>query len=658
MKYDATITNKGAVIHILIIWSKAMKYKDFIIDDMSKNFELLKIFRGHWDRNLFLQNYSIFYAHSQYERDYFSYKSILKSKIKICGADDFEIIVFRDNNPQFENRQTSNGVRIVNKRAFDKKTEYRELAKGGHRIHGSDDAWETNKDLTILFGMNTEDFCSYYGITDDKSTTRHDLSEDLMLHNCIGVNGYNSINEFFYVLNNTINYVVLRNHEVIPDSYTVEGHGDIDLLVENKRYAAYLTAASPVYRQSYRSYYMIKIGGEVIPFDFREVDDNYYDSGWEQDILKNRVLKKKIFYTPDPINQFYSLLYHAFIQKPYVKDDYNLKLSHYGNAVGVNYAQDPTYAIALLDHFMQKMNYEYIKPQDLSVYYNIKNISLSSHALIHGKCIKRLNSLSNDKTAFHSVVFEKPNSFVKKGTEWLINNEASFLCKIGETAFTPSLMNKNASINSDDIVIEISRIPGESLDVLLDKCLFYNIKNLKAFVKQSLDILFLLEEKKVAHRDFSPSNILFDIKSQKVGVIDFGWATDIEKICKNRPEGLGHPYVKSPSDTDAQMFANVLRKHFRGYPYFKNIERILHTMTIDVYKDQASLSKKKADLQKIVNRHFDIISYFVLLLYKFKIIAIVKLIKKDPKCFRLYSCYWIKVLPKRVYEYVQAKITN
>lgn len=656
MNYDATSTMNGSVIHIMVVWSKAMKHKDFIVNDLKENFEVLKVFKGHWDKNLYLDNYSVFYAHSQYERDRFSFKSILKTKIEVCGDGDFEVIIFRDNQPAFEKRLTSSGVRIVNRRVFDKKTQYRELTRGGHRVHGSDDSWETNKDLTIMFGMNTMDFCDHYGITDSIETSKHDLKEDTLNHNCIGVKGYDSIQQFFYVLNNTINYVVLRNHEPIPNEYTVEGHGDIDLLVEDKRYAAYLTGAKPVFRQEYRTYHIITIAGKEVPFDFRQLGDGYYDSAWQRDILDTKQKLKEVFYAPNNTHQYYSLLYHAYIQKPEVKEDYHSKLKMYGELIGVKYEPNITTSISQLDEFMMLNGYEYIKPTDKSVYYNTGNLQQSKIALVNGSCIKRLNSLCTDKEVFNSVVFEKPKSFVKKGTNWLIENEANYLSRIGSNDQTPKLLNKYSFSYSKDIFIEISRVSGFGLDVLIKQNKIYSARNIRNLINGVLNVLLLLNQNKIAHRDFKPQNLLFNLKSGKVGVIDFGWATNVQDIEQNRPEGLGNPYALTTTDTDAIMFARTLKKHFRGISYCCRIADVLEQATIDNCLDQDKFQQLIFEAETFTKHSFSLFDLLLILSYRLGIIDIVKDLKRDKRAAMSRYTTFIFDLPIRIYEYIKSKM--
>ena len=417
-------------IHLMIIWSEAQIYKNKILEDLNKNFKIHKIFSIRWDQNLFLENYTVFYAHSLKKLDRTSLKKVLNEKILHCGKEKFTVIIFHDNLPHYSSRQTSDGERIVNTNVFDKKQQYREWTGGGHRIHASDDEWETNKDLTLLIGQNIEDFLIHTPICN--------ISEEELHTNCIGVNGYQSIKELFYVLNNTTKYVILRNFDCLPEKYTIEGHGDIDLLVENKNYISYLTLAKPVFNEPYRVYHYINIKNENIPFDFRYLGDNYYDIFWEEQILNNRQLRKNLFYTPNDEDLFYSLLYHVYIQKWSVKQDYIPKLQELARKINKQFIPSSMHAIQSLDIFMKKRNYEYIKPNDISVAYNETNIRLSTHALRHGKNIKTLKI--KEDSGLYSKVFEKKNSFIKIGANKIIDNEATYLNRLSKYKYFPKIL--------------------------------------------------------------------------------------------------------------------------------------------------------------------------------------------------------------------------
>ena len=596
-----------ASIHLMIIWSEAMNYKDKIIEDLKLNFKVLNLFSIKWDRNLFMENYTIFYAHSLKELDRFSLEKVLTDKILHCGTDKFTVIIFQDDNPHYSNRQTSSGKRLVNTNVFDKKNLYRKWTGGGHRIHASDDEWETNKDLTLLLGQNIKDYL--------KNNSFQTISEKTYSQNCIGVNGYNSIQELFYVLNNTIKYVVLRNFDCIPEKYTIEGHGDIDLLVEHKNYITYLTLAKPIFEESYRVYHTININKENIPFDFRHIGDNYYDYFWEEHIINNRQIKKNLFYIPNAEDLFYSLLYHAYIQKLNVKSDYIKKLHELGKNINIQFHSNNQYVISLLDIFMKGRNYEYIKPNDLSVAYNEENIALSTHALRYGKAIKAL-AIKED-SSLYSKVFENDSSFVKIGTNKLIDNEAYFLNKLSKYRFFPKILKWEKG--EHESILETKKVPG------IDFLSFFSISShrkssyIRSFIKECCEILSILYSSHIIHRDFTPYNLLIEEKEGECNVylIDFGWAINsINPAEELLLTGLGNGYYISNYYSDFQAVANILKKHFNESQLTIPISNILISINQKEYNCEEFIDYKLNKIRKrlnsisIIDRFYSLKEYY------------------------------------------------
>ena len=132
---------------------------------------------------------------------------------------------------------------------------------------------------------------------------------------------YNSIEEFFSALNAAgINYLVLRNYENLlePELY-VGGHGDIDLLCDDAQSIARLVEAQPKAPKSTRLlddgiHYLIFVDGTPVQLDLRQVGDGYYCTKWEKDLLERKV-KYDCFYVMNPVDYFYTLAYHAILQK-------------------------------------------------------------------------------------------------------------------------------------------------------------------------------------------------------------------------------------------------------------------------------------------------------------------------------------------------------
>lgn len=561
----------NSIVHILVIWSKGLDHKEEILADLQKDFEVLKVFNGHWDKDKFLQNYMVFYAHSQYHLDPASYKRLLQGKVDHCGDEDFTVVILRDTQPHFEIRHTSSGNRMVNTRMFDKKTQYRALTGGGHKIHSSDDAWETNHDLTLMFGLNTEDFCKEFIL---------DGNETSFSQNCQGVSGYKSIQNLFYVLNNCIRYVVMRNHECIPDQYTVEGHGDIDLLCDNKNWMSYLTAAKPIFQENYRVYHTIMIGGNEVPFDFRFVGDNYYDKPWQENILNSRILLKGLFYAPNPENQFFSLLYHAYIQKREVKEDYLPKLAKYAKSIGINYDSEVKTAVSQLDSFMRQHKYEYTHPHDKSVVFNQNNVAHSDYALRYGSFLKRLVPLPDDPMQFHSCIYEKSNSFIKIGSTSLIENEAKYLERLWDCDRVPKVLRLEQLENADETLLEISRVAGENSEVFFSDSSHHTWSVLRGYVIACVQLLIMLAENKIAHRDFLPTNLMVAARgnSCQVSLIDFGWSIDLGHHNENRPINLGGWFTDSKNSTDSNTFATQLTFYWYDLFYIRIISHLLRNI--------------------------------------------------------------------------------
>jgi hypothetical protein len=357
-------------LHLVIVWDAAKDAYNKIIEVIDEKFTIKEVYEITWDKEVFIKNLISFYSQSQSHLNKRQTNKLFKGKAKYCGIAPFKLIIFEDNNPNYQLRKTSSGYRKVNLNVFDLKLQFRELTGGGHKIHGTDSVKETNKDLTLLLGDNIIDFYKKHNGNWDKKVK-------ILNRNITGSNGYRSLKELFYVLNASTEYVVLRNFESFPDSYISKEHGDIDMLVENLNLIVYLTEAKKVFNKTNRVHYTIKIKGEDVPFDFRYVGDGYYDEEWEKEILATKELNKGIFYSPNKANLFYSLLYHALIHKQKLSADYINKISLLAKQIDVelNSVINDKDSLMILDKLMNHHGYKYTVPIDNSVYvrYKLRN---------------------------------------------------------------------------------------------------------------------------------------------------------------------------------------------------------------------------------------------------------------------------------------------
>lgn len=374
-------------LNLFIIWPKARYLENKILHDIEQRFEVIDVCEITWSEKNYSSNLTRFYGVKLPRNSH---------KERHCGRGPFLLIVVRDLNPIYDSRQTSKGIKSVSITPFDAKTRYRKWTGGGHKIHATNNPSETRHDLSLLFGTAAKRYFNGSITYQGKRTVRQDIA---------GADGWNDIEELFYVLNNTINYVVLRNFEPLPDEYTMESHGDIDLLVNDYIETVYVTNSKKVFRPSYRVHHEVEIKNEKVRFDFRFIGDNYYDKKWELNILKGRIVKSDIFYIPSSEDYFYSLLYHGLVHKQTLGLDYRERLMRMSTEMGISSVTSETFnnaeaAKKLLTDYLCLQGYSFTEPDDLSVYYNEKIVGKKRISLLRRVMVKIKYLLSPLKSPF------------------------------------------------------------------------------------------------------------------------------------------------------------------------------------------------------------------------------------------------------------------
>ena len=185
---------------------------------------------------------------------------------------------------------------------------------------------------------------------------------------------YNNIIEVFDILNkNQIIYLVLRNYEnLLKQEMYLDGHGDVDLLCKDSQEIVRLLDAKTDRKDQYPYkgdgiHYYIYVGGERVSLDLRTVGDGYYCEMWEENLLKNKVFYNG-FYVMDEEAYFYTLIYHAILQKPALSEEYMLRLSEMAQRQGIMVADCSEKGfIPILEKYMRKEGYTYTYPIDFMV---------------------------------------------------------------------------------------------------------------------------------------------------------------------------------------------------------------------------------------------------------------------------------------------------
>ena len=555
------------MLHDLIIWPNAVRFKEDIISDLQSEFTIITTLRICWDEDRWNDNYRVFYSKSWQGLPAARRQKTIWDKALHCGNGDFLLVVFQDDAPEMSFEQVTDEMAFVNTRVLNKKKEYRQLTGGGHLIHASNNETETDRDLALLLGWGADDFLNHID-TFGGSARR-------LCRNCSGIDGYDTLASFFYLLNHTVRYCVLRNFNELPELPYEQEHQDIDLLVENLSFVVNLTSAKPISGSPDRVDYSICIGGKEIPFDLRYVGDNYYDPAWEKSILEHRILEKQSFYVPEPKDLYYSLLYHAYVQKHLVKQDYLTKLTRCGNSIGLVFEPDEQRVICQLDAFMEKSGYEYIKPKDNSVVYNLDFVLKSAYAFRNGTFIKRTQENGDNGFRYECKLFEADDRFIKIGTDWLLANEYRFLTSLQSEEPFPKVMQMIAGRGISSL--EISKIEGVPFIQFFSTPANCTGRYVKSFVRRALVILRILVQEEVRHRDFTPSNLILHTEEGQCHpcLIDFGWACSFNDPHPKTPRFLGGRYRPDNDCIDAYSLGIILMEWWPDLPYVRLIASIL-----------------------------------------------------------------------------------
>lgn len=137
---------------------------------------------------------------------------------------------------------------------------------------------------------------------------------------------FDSLKELFEYLNGKVNYVVLRNYELIEKEELMKKRSDLDILCDDKEKIIKITGAEfkDDNQDSWKLY--IRVAGKKLQLDVTTVGDGYFDKKWQNNMLRNRKLYKGRFYVLREDDYFYSMLYHVLFQKRSVPYDYQKKL--------------------------------------------------------------------------------------------------------------------------------------------------------------------------------------------------------------------------------------------------------------------------------------------------------------------------------------------
>ena len=195
---------------------------------------------------------------------------------------------------------------------------------------------------------------------------------------------WNSLKEVFETLNSSdIEYLVLRNYELLTKDTFLIDHPDIDFLCDDREKMTGLLKAFPREKKNDRIHMAIDVNGITVPVDLRYAGDGYYDPEWEKEMLESRTLYNGLCYVMTREDYYYSLLYHALIQKREIAPDYRLRLDAMRRELGIAEDED----IRILEAYMKEKGYCYTYPELAVTMFNIEKADPS---LVRNNTVRRI----------------------------------------------------------------------------------------------------------------------------------------------------------------------------------------------------------------------------------------------------------------------------
>lgn len=395
---------KNPEIQLFVIWSKGRYAEEEILNDIASKFEIIQTFSITWSPYMVHRNFTRFYDTKLPQNS---------QKETYAGAGEFKLIVIRDNNPNYDLRQTSKGKLLVNTNMFDSKAKYRELTGGGHKIHGTNDKLELKHDLVLLLGLSLKDFMAIYDKPNEPNIDIC-LSQDLP-----GTIGWESFDELFYVLNECDDYLVLRNSDNISLQYYQNNKGDIDLLVKDRNRCQYLLGDLSCIDSEINADSKVSIGNKVILFEIYETGHNLFENNYEQYLFDNRVFKGNMCCLPKDL-EFYTLIYHALVFHKNLSHKHIDRISRLITEHNKfqNLEVNQNNLAKILKAFFKKHSFAFVPPDNSAIFFNFNLFKDEVNF------IKNKNRVSKLKRYLKKIIrFDSYNRYLKITFLSFLNNE-------------------------------------------------------------------------------------------------------------------------------------------------------------------------------------------------------------------------------------------
>ena len=576
-------------LHLFIIWEKGRRMEREITDDIRKHFSILQTIDILWSPEMVTNNFSRFYGVNL---------PVGVNKQEQCGGGEFRMFIVEDPNPKYDLRETTHGKELVNTNMFDAKSKFRQWIGGHSKVHATNNSKEFNHDLTLLLGINSHDFQAKISSIEPYVQKQQDIA---------GAHGWESIEQLFYVLNNTVDYVILRGASGLKKHEFSDDHRDCDLLVDNVANAQIIINGRTLEGPK-RPHEAVIINGYTYYLDLWGCEQYYFDIQWCRDMLATKK-ETNGYFLLDGTNNFYCLLYHCLITKNRISEDYLPILDTYR---ATHFDNSKEYPELLVD-FMQQHHYEIVTYADNGAGFHVDNPTIKRYYNKYGNTISKSSCIQKDTTTgklleWKSCVYDNGDSIEKVGTDWLIRNEYSFLQQLSSFNIVPQILGIDT--RDGETLLTLEKINGISLNHFFHTKVNLRRRIIKHISRQIVDILNLIKSQGILHRDFTGSNILVD-NQLKLHVIDFGWAINTTSAVFPCPEMLTSRYRPPKMYSDFYTIGAVLEELANHHlPYLENVGKNLQEIQWDDYFNESSYSHKLKAVEAAVSTPFSLSDHF------------------------------------------------
>ncbi len=345
---------------LVVVWPRGRKHDSFVLDNLAARYEILEVTEVTWTPELTETGYARF---SQTRLDRPHQPSLLEER----GVGSALVIALFDPTPS-PSRLRSEPVAVVSNRHFmaTEATLAERMGKG--QVHVASDTGEAVREYMLLLERSAAVTTTRGGWMGKISRVSRDLA---------GTEGWADSHHMFAVLNSGAPYVVLRNYEGLADLEFLPGHKDIDILTADYvQTVAMLGAESRLTAvPRWGGRFDVRIGSRSVICDLRFPGDDYYEPEWAWEILRTRRLHQDGFYVPDDDELLDTMLYHAVVQKPEVRRDYQTRLEALARDRGrpdwkAETLADRHAVRSLLFDRLDERGFSIRRPRDPTVFFN------------------------------------------------------------------------------------------------------------------------------------------------------------------------------------------------------------------------------------------------------------------------------------------------